>query len=58
VGAVPGRAWPEAIAKQDAFNRKYQETEETIASFCLLDVESQDRAGGLAQHVLAALLRQ
>jgi hypothetical protein len=42
--SFPAGAWPEAIAKQDAFNGKYRETGETIASFYLLDVESQDRA--------------
>jgi hypothetical protein len=79
--SFPAEAWPEAIAKQDAFNQKYegtgeligayglasaaqaklvrrdqdtgqpavtdgpyQETKEYIASFYLLDVDSQHRA--------------
>ncbi|MGO9780073.1 MAG: YciI family protein [Streptosporangiaceae bacterium] len=79
--SFPAEAWPEAIAKQDAFNKKYQdtgellgayglgtraqaklvrrdqatglpavtdgpyqETKEYIASFYLLDVESEERA--------------
>jgi hypothetical protein len=78
--SFPAEAWPEAIAKQDEFNRKYagtgellgayglgttaqarlvrrdeagrpavtdgpyQEAKEYIASFYLLDVESEERA--------------
>ncbi len=78
--SLPAEAWPEAIARQDAFNKKYeetgeligayglggemqaklvrrgasgspavtdgpyQETKEYIASFYLLDVESEERA--------------
>ena len=28
--SIPAAEWPEAIARQDAFNRKYQETGELI----------------------------
>jgi hypothetical protein len=77
--SIPAEEWPEAIAKQDAFNQKYhatgeligaygladdlkaklvrrvdglpavtdgpyQETKEYIASFYLLDCESEERA--------------
>ena len=28
--SIPAQEWPEAIAKQDAFNRKYQATGELI----------------------------
>jgi hypothetical protein len=77
--SIPAEEWPEAIAKQDAFNKKYQasgeligaygladelkaklvrrvnglpavtdgpyqETKEYIASFYLLDCESEERA--------------
>ena len=28
--SIPAEEWPEAIAKQDAFNRKYQATGELI----------------------------
>ena len=77
--SIPAAEWPEAIARQDAFNRKYQatgeligayglavlpphqpglylvgqpvvtdgpylETKEYIASFYLLDCESEERA--------------
>jgi hypothetical protein len=30
--------WPEAIARQDAFNRKYQETGELIGAYGLADM--------------------
>ncbi|AXE81920.1 MULTISPECIES: YciI family protein [Streptomyces] len=81
--SFPAEAWPEAIAKQEAFNRKYREsgellgaygladavnaklvrrkdgapavtdgpyleTKEYIASFYLLDCESQERAQQIA----------
>ncbi len=81
--SFPAEAWPEAIAKQEAFNRKYREsgellgaygladavnaklvrrkdgapavtdgpyleTKEYIASFYLLDCESQERAQEIA----------
>ena len=81
--SIPAEDWPGAIAKQDAFNRKYQETgeligayglgdavqarlvrreggmpavtdgpyletKEYIASFYLLDCESEDRALAIA----------
>jgi hypothetical protein len=81
--SIPAEEWPEAVAKQDAFNRKYQgtgeligaygladdlkaklvrrvdglpavtdgpyqETKEYIASFYLLDCESEDRARQIA----------
>ena len=83
--SFPADAWPEAIAKQDAFNKKYegtgeligayglaseaqaklvrrdqatglpavtdgpyQETKEYIASFYLLDVDSEERAQEIA----------
>lgn len=81
--SFPAEAWPEAIAKQEAFNKKYRgtgellgaygladvanaqlvrrkdgapavtdgpylETKEYIASFYLLDCESQERAQQIA----------
>lgn len=81
--SFPAEAWPEAIAEQEAFNRKYREsgellgaygladavnaklvrrkdgapavtdgpyleTKEYIASFYLLDCESQERAQQIA----------
>ncbi|MFH8476923.1 YciI family protein [Streptomyces sp. NPDC018000] len=81
--SFPAEAWPDAIAKQEAFNRKYREsgellgaygladavnaklvrrkdgapavtdgpyleTKEYIASFYLLDCESQERAQQIA----------
>ena len=30
--SIPAEEWPEAIAKQDAFNRKYQATGELIGA--------------------------
>jgi hypothetical protein len=35
--SIPAEAWPEAIAKQDAFNRKYQATGELIGAYGLGD---------------------
>ena len=84
--SIPAGEWPEAIAKQDAFNRKYQasgepvgaygladevqaklvrreadhqavtdgpylETKEYIASFYLLDCESEERALQIAAEM-------
>ena len=36
--SMPPEAWPEAIAKQDAFNKHYQETGELLGSYGLADV--------------------
>ncbi|MBB6471617.1 YciI family protein [Sphaerisporangium rubeum] len=36
-GEVPQETWPEEIAKQDAWNRKYQETGELIGAYGLAD---------------------
>ncbi|MEO3808020.1 YciI family protein [Sphaerisporangium sp. B11E5] len=36
-GAIPADKWPEEIAKQDAWNRKYQETGELIGAYGLAD---------------------
>ena len=33
--AIPAEAWPEAIAKQDAFNKKYQDTGELLGAYGL-----------------------
>src|SRR5208282_4408635 len=35
--SIPPEAWPEAIAKQDAFNSKYQATGELIGAYGLAD---------------------
>jgi hypothetical protein len=35
--SFPAEAWPEAIAKQDAFNQKYAETGELIGAYGLGD---------------------
>ena len=35
--AIPADGWPEAIAKQEAFNRKYQQTGELIGAYGLAD---------------------
>ena len=87
--SIPAEAWPEAIARQDAFNRRYQatgeligaygladaaqarlvrrenglpavtdgpylETKEYIASFYLLDCESEERALQIAADIPSA----
>lgn len=44
--SFPAEAWPEAIAKQDAFNKKYQETGELVGAY------------GLADAALAQLVRR
>jgi hypothetical protein len=44
--AIPAGEWPEAIAKQEAFNRKYQQTGELIGAY------------GLADQVNARLVRR
>ena len=33
--SFPAEAWPEAIAKQDAFNKKYQDTGELLGAYGL-----------------------
>jgi len=35
--AIPAEAWPEAIARQDAFNKKYQESGELLGAYGLAD---------------------
>jgi hypothetical protein len=35
--SIPAETWPEAIAKQDAFNKKYQETGELLGAYGLAD---------------------
>ena len=35
--SIPAAEWPEAIAKQDAFNRKYRETGELLGAYGLAD---------------------
>lgn len=37
--SVPPEQWPEAAAKQDAFNQKYRATGELLASYGLADAE-------------------
>ena len=44
--SIPAEEWPEAIARQDAFNRKYQETGELIGAY------------GLGDAALARLVRR
>ena len=38
--SIPAEDWPEAIAKQDAINRKYQATGELIGAYGLADAAS------------------
>jgi len=35
--SIPSGEWPEAIARQDAFNRKYRETGELLGAYGLAD---------------------
>ena len=35
--SIPPDAWPDAIARQEAFNRKYRETGELLGSYGLAD---------------------
>ena len=35
--SIPAEEWPDAIAKQDAFNRKYRETGELLGAYGLAD---------------------
>jgi hypothetical protein len=35
--SMPPAAWPEAIAKQEAFNAKYRETGELLGAYGLTD---------------------
>jgi len=35
--SLPAEEWPEAIARQDAFNRKYRETGELLGAYGLAD---------------------
>ncbi len=35
--AIPAEAWPEAIARQDAFNNKYRATGELLGAYGLAD---------------------
>src|SRR6476660_5415638 len=44
--SIPAAEWPEAIARQDAFNRKYRETGELIGAY------------GLADEIQARLIRR
>ena len=44
--SIPAAEWPEAIARQDAFNRKYRATGELIGAY------------GLADEVQARLVRR
>ncbi|MFE5793349.1 YciI family protein [Streptomyces sp. NPDC056503] len=35
--AIPAEAWPEAIARQEAFNRKYRQSGELLGAYGLAD---------------------
>jgi hypothetical protein len=35
--SIPAEEWPEAIARQDAFNRRYRETGELLGAYGLAD---------------------
>ncbi|WP_426365553.1 YciI family protein [Streptomyces sp. E-08] len=47
--SFPAEAWPEAIARQEAFNRKYRESGELIGAYGLADAAAAQlvrRVGG------------
>lgn len=47
--AFPAEAWPEAIARQEAFNRRYRESGELIGAYGLADAATAQlvrREGG------------
>jgi hypothetical protein len=35
--SIPAEEWPEAVARQDAFNRRYRETGELLGAYGLAD---------------------
>ncbi|HEY3977924.1 MAG TPA: YciI family protein [Streptosporangiaceae bacterium] len=50
--ALPAGQWPEAIARQEAFNARYRETGELLGSYGLADAVNAKlvrRAGGLPE---------
>jgi hypothetical protein len=50
--ALPAEQWPEAIARQEAFNARYRETGELLGSYGLADAVNAKlvrRAGGLPE---------
>jgi hypothetical protein len=50
--AIPAAQWPEAIARQDAFNARYRETGELLGSYGLADAVNARlvrRAGGVPE---------
>ncbi|WP_354641465.1 YciI family protein [Kitasatospora camelliae] len=51
--SFPAEAWPEAIARQEAFNRRYRETGELLGAYGLADAAAarlvrRDEAGAPA----------
>ncbi|MBV9451987.1 MAG: hypothetical protein JO345_39490 [Streptosporangiaceae bacterium] len=52
--SFPAEAWPEAIARQDAFNKKYEETGELIGAYGL-GAEMQARLVRRGQDGLPAV---
>src|SRR6266704_3414775 len=53
--SMPPDAWPEAIARQEAFNAKYRATGELLGSYGLADAARAKliRAGGIGEAVRA-----
>ena len=50
--AIPAEQWPQAIARQEAFNARYRETGELLGSYGLADAVNARlvrRAGGLPE---------
>ena len=48
--SIPAEAWPEAIARQEAFNAKYRDTGELLGAYGLADAVNARlvrRSGGL-----------
>jgi hypothetical protein len=50
--SIPAEQWPQAIARQEAFNARYRETGELLGSYGLADAVNAKlvrRAGGLPE---------
>jgi len=44
--SMPAEAWPEAIAKQEAFNAKYRETGELLGAYVWPTLAAHDSYAG------------
>jgi len=56
--SMPREAWPEAIARQEAFNARYRETGELLGAYGLADAARAKLVQGIPCEPLVAGLRQ